>query len=246
MATTKPSFPVTICAKCGGDVAAHLRYCPACSTDAGFPNVRYATDVSERLALKQRLEAAQISVAARGCEQAWRDFIAAAADSRAILSRDLGALDTLVKSENALYIGFHKQVRSGARVAEQNQWDHGRTAAESTVLPLFFEHVNYAALSLDGRGLAAYGEYFISLKTRLIEDRSSVFEENPFTFCRRHRIIAGEAAPLGYRAPWASRGELAGAKLYPKINAVTTKNEYPQILLSPGSGTGDGRASDGD
>src|SRR5688572_6891173 len=64
----------------------------------------------------------------------------------------------LVKSKNALYVSFHSQVRSGARIPEDNDWDKGRSAAESTVHPNYYENINYTALSLDGFGVLWWGD----------------------------------------------------------------------------------------
>jgi hypothetical protein len=153
-----------------------------------------AESAGERAALTARLGAARVSANARGSLAVLEDFGRAVRNSRAVLARPLGDLDTLVKSENSLYVSFHSQVRSGSRIPEDNDWDKGRTAAESTVHPLYHEKINYTALSLDGFGVLWWGEYSIALKEIHIARRTSVFDENPFP---RGRLT--EAASPSYQ-----------------------------------------------
>lgn len=189
--------------------------------------------------LQERLQTAEVSTAARGCLAVLNDFGAAVLTSRAVLARSLGDVDSWVKSENRLYVSFHKQVRAGERLPQDNSWDRGRIAAESTILPNFYDEVNFAALSLDGRGVLAYGLYSVVLRESIVAHRSSVFEENPFMFCQRHRLIAGDSAPPGYRAVWPERDRLAKAKLSSRVTQTTMPSEYPELLLRQGTGTGD-------
>jgi hypothetical protein len=228
------------CPECGAKVPPQARSCVACLTDVGFPNVRLAEQADEQLALGVRLRNAKTSAVARGAGEALTSFGVAVADSQAVVAREIGVLDSFVKSENSLYISYHPQVRSGARIPEDNKWDLGRTSAESTVNPLFYEDIAFACISLDGIGPSGYGDYHITIKSRLIERRTTVFEENVFSFCQRHRVIAGDAPPLGYRAPWEQRDRLAMAKLQPRISPTTKPDQFPGILVKPGTHSGDG------
>jgi hypothetical protein len=223
------------CPDCGSIILAHVERCHVCGSDVGFPNVRSAETAPEKSALAARLNAARVSANARGCLALLESFGHAVKKSQSVLARSLGDLDALVKSENSLYISFHGQVRAGSRIPEDNNWDRGRAAAESTVHPIYTDKINYTALSLDGFGVLWWGEYSIVLKEIHIARRTTVFEENPFLFCERHRVIAGRGAPLGFRATWDSRDELAMAKLVDKINSAVTPDQYPPILLSQGA-----------
>jgi hypothetical protein len=223
------------CPKCTAEVPDHLERCHVCGTDVGFPNVRIADSDKEVSALAKRLDDARTSATARDCSDALNDFGRASARSSAVVARPLGDLDSFVKRDNALYTSFHSQVRSGARLPESNEWDKGRRAAESTINPLYDEQINYAALSLDGFGVLWWGEYSISLKELHIASRTSVFDENPFLFCSRHRVVAGQAPPAGYRATWSRRHELAMAKLEPKMTPITEPSSYASILLHQGT-----------
>jgi hypothetical protein len=186
-------------------------------------------------ALASRLNAAQTTASARGVLPMLEDFGQKVLRSRAVLARSLGDLDSLVKSENALYVNFHSQVRAGSRIPEDNQWDKGRVAAESTINPGCYEKINYTALSLDGFGVLWWGEYSIVLREIHIANRTSVFEENVFVFCERYRVVAGQAPPLGFRATWAQRHELAMAKLVSKFERATRLEQYAPILLDQGT-----------
>jgi hypothetical protein len=219
------------CTNCGTDFPSHVERCPACGHDVGFPNVRAAERAEEVAALHGRLAAAKTTAGARGTLPALENFGNAVRKSQAVLARPLSDVDTLVKSKNALYISFHSQVRAGTRIPEDNDWDKGRSAAESTVHPNYYDQINFTALSLDGFGVLWWGAYSITLKELHIANRTTVFEENPFVFCERHRIIAGKRPPLGYRATWPDRNQLAMAKLVDKVKPTTQPKDYPSILL---------------
>lgn len=227
------------CTNCGSVILAHVERCHVCGADVGFPNVRAAEAAGEQAALAVRVNNACSTANARGCSAILDDFGHAVARSRAVLARSLGDLDAFVKSDNLLYISFHSQVRAGSRIPEDNHWDKGRAAAEGTVNPIYSEKINYTALSLDGFGVPWWGEYSIVLKEIHIASRTSVFEENPFLFCERYRVIAGRQAPLGFRATWANRHELAMAKLVDKLDAAVRPDRYASILLSQGTSRAD-------
>jgi hypothetical protein len=148
------------CPDCGSPVLGHEERCHVCGRDVGFPNVRIAESAGEQAALNVRLNAARVSANARGSLAVLEDFGQAVETSRAVLARSLGDLDAFVKSDNSLYVSFHSQVRSGSRIPEDNDWDKGRTAAESTVHPLYHEEINYTALSLNGFGVLWLGAIF--------------------------------------------------------------------------------------
>jgi hypothetical protein len=65
----------------------------------------------------------------------------------------------------------------------------------------------------------------------MIEQRTNVFEENPFKFNEAHPLTRGKAVPYGFRAVWPERQRLAMAKLQPKIDTATEDKDFPDILL---------------
>jgi hypothetical protein len=71
------------------------------------------------------------------------------------------------------------------------------------------------------------------LKSVTIDERASVFEQNPFFFCKTHHVIAGQAPPPGYRATWGERGRLAVAKLQANITPACQADSFADILMEP-------------
>lgn len=227
------------CPTCGMSVQNHEKDCPACLNHCGFPNVRAALATAEVAALNRRLAEAIVSCKARGCQSVLNAFGSAALSSQIIMSRSLTDLQSWIAADNRMLVTYHSQVRSGARVPEDNAWDRGRVAAESTIHPIYFENIQYACISLDGRGVEAWGAYYVTFKEPLVAHRTTVFEENPFNFAERHKIAAGRPPPAGYRANWGDRNKLAQAKLHIELQPSTNATDFPQILVKQGKDTGD-------
>ena len=226
------------CPECGTAVHSHLRNCPGCLLDCGFPNVRAASNAAEVAALERRVSEARVSCDARGCLTLLDAFGLAVLSSKIVMARSLADLHSFLESENRLLVSYHRQVRSGGRMPQDNEWDRGRTAAESTIHPNYHEDIQFACISVDHRGVDAWGEYHIVLKEQLVAQRTTVFEENPFHFTRRHKIAAGQPPPLGYRATWSERNKLAQAKLHPELQSSTKTLEFSGILVRQGTSTG--------
>lgn len=219
------------CRKCPAEVPVSQKACQVCGTDAGFPNVRSAELPSEREALDARYDAAVDLARDRGSLTALDAFEMAVGSSNAIMNRWLGTLSSWINGEDPLFHTFHFQVKYLGRKPQNNEWDQQRGAAESAVNPHIFEDLHYAALSLDGLGTTYYGPYSVILKTLTIEDRASVFEQNPFVFLDLHHVVVGQMPPLGFRAPWQERGRLAVAKLGDAIRADTKPEAFSKILM---------------
>lgn len=208
------------------------RSCPACQEDVGFPNVRAAQIFDEQRALDARFADAEVSTKARKVDTILHIFGTVVLNSRAVIARNISVVDRLISSENSLYTTYYKQVRSGSRIPEENTWDRGRTSIDAALFPNYHEEIVFAALSLNGRGMSCYGDYTIVLKNELIENRATVFEENPFIFFDTHRVVTGSSIPLGFRAVWAERDKLAKAKLHSKLDIYTSEKDFPGLLLN--------------
>jgi hypothetical protein len=153
--------------------------------------------------------------------------------SKVVICRSLSVIQTLMSDENQLYNTFYQQVGSQSRIPLDNSWDRGRVAVDGTLFPYYQENMVFGALSLDDRGVKSFGPYALVLKEEMIFRRTTVFEENSFTFCQtKHRIVAGDPVPPGYRAVWSERDRLAMAKLHSKVDRGTLPDNYPGILLS--------------
>lgn len=222
------------CATCGTEIPYAARECICCGVDVGFPNVRSAERQSERDALQERVKYAQAATAARGCGAELEAFGTAVVSSQAVMARSLGALDALVNAPNQTMVSFHRMV-TGGRVPENNEYDINRQRIEGTIHPMgVWQNIIYAALALDGRGVAWYGPYSITFKDLAIQSRSSVFEENPFRFLDNNPVSSTGAVLPGYRASWSRRAELAMAKLHHRVQPGMTEADFPAILLEQG------------
>lgn len=220
------------CTKCGTQIRPNERACSNCGRDAGFPNVRAANAPEERAALEARFNTARTSSAVRGTTIELDYFVKeVGCHSRAVMNRSLGALNSWVEGPTPLFCSFHCQIEVLGRAPNESNYDQQRVAAEAAINPFCYEQINYAALTLKEAGIAIYGPYSVILKEMSIDDRSSVFEENPFEFNQKHHVVAGQNPPLGYRASWADRGTLAGAKLEHKLERGMQLSAFPAVLM---------------
>lgn len=224
---------------CREEVPPHLRHCAVCGADAKVPNVRAATEAAEVSALDRRVQAVQGDAILNGSAMVLADFRQALENSSAVVCRSLSKVNELVSSDNQLFATFYQNVRSNAALPEDNEWDRIRQSVDSLLFPFYFEDLRFGALSIDGTGVTGYGPYCVRLKDVAIRDRASVFEENTIVFIKKHRIVAGDSLPLGYRAPWTNRAALAIAKLGRQLTPSTVRAEYQSILMGSGSRDGD-------
>lgn len=220
------------CQNCGALIPQETRVCLSCQWDAGFPNVRRAEKADERAALDARIRDVEVAAATRGAPAKVEEFAVAVSASHAVMNRRLDDLHSWTVSASPFFASFHSQIRDGAIAARDNGWDEQRTSPENTVNPIYFKDLQVAALCLDDLGMKYYGPYCVTLREKLIANRASVFEENPFIFCKKHAVYSGDAPPLGFRATWQNRAALARAKYGHKILSMTDPSEFPAILMS--------------
>ena len=219
------------CLDCGFELPIHVDRCPSCFRDVGAPNVRAAGEAEERHALERRLAAARVETSACGTELILERFCTAVRASRAVLCRPLAQVQELVSSDNALYATFYQLIHSGVRSPQDNKFDRFRQSVDANLFPYYYDHIRFAALSLDDRGLDSYGGFTVVLRSDRIEARATVFEENSFLFFERHQLEATRLCPPGYRATWAERDLLAAAKLHAELRPDTLETDFPTILL---------------
>jgi hypothetical protein len=186
----------------------------------------------------RRVGDARVSTAARKCHDVLERFGIAVLGSRAVVARSLAVVQDLLESDRRSYTNYHKELAQASRVPEDNEFDQIRTQFEAALFPNFHQEMLFACLSLDGRGLSAYGGYAMVLKDDMIAHRATVFEENPYIFCQKHGILMTDPIPTGYRADWANRNLLAMAKLHSEITPTTPDTSFPGILLKERPGTG--------
>ncbi|GJE13388.1 hypothetical protein [Methylobacterium longum] len=219
------------CGNCGAEVPLSGTACQVCQEPVGFPNVRTANLTEEKEALARRATTARDSAAVRQTIAELQDFETRVAQSKAVMNRSLGALSSWINGDSPLFQSFHKQVKLLGRIPDTSHWDQQRASAESTINPFSYEEINFSALTIDDNGMEHYGPYSVVLREPTIENRASVFEENPFIFNMRHNVVSGTKPPLGYRATWDQRQTLAVAKLHSEINQGMADKQFAAVLM---------------
>ena len=231
------------CEYCKKPFPIYTNTCPHCGRPDLFPNVRIAELPEESTALERRYQQALADAASRGCAHVVADFEAALGRSRAVIACQSHVLERLAKSDYDIYATFDQQVDAEARIPSGERWDALRASAESALFRFSKKHVRYAALTLNDLGVANWGECFMFLDEEMIAHRASVLEENCILFMKHHDVKFAEAdlLPLGYRAPWKERAKVCIAKLANRLEATTSPDSFPDILLQQGLTTADSR-----
>lgn len=220
------------CPNCHEEVPDHVRSCVVCGTDVGYPNVRAALRDEEVSALNLRVREVQEDANLRGCKSVLEKFRDCAARSSVVISCSLGKINELLSSDNQLFATFYKAVGGETRLPEDNEWDRIRQAVDSLLFPYYADHIRFGSLSIDLTGVSSYGNYSMVLKELAIRDRATVFEENSIMFIKKHRIVAGDPLPLGYRTTWMNRSSLALAKLGKRLTPTIAEAEFPKLLAT--------------
>jgi hypothetical protein len=186
----------------------------------------------EKQALEERATVATTSCAKRKCSKSLARFQGHVQKSRAVLCRSLNQTMSLVSTDNSIYASFYDLVRAKVRRPEETTIDQDRLIADDLLFPHYREEIRFAALSMNGIGMRAYGECSMVLADSAIRHRATVFEKNSLDFCRERKLGVGNPVPFGYRALWHDRGTLAAAKLHDLLEANTTPDQYTSILLN--------------
>src|SRR6185295_8695203 len=192
----------TACDHCGHSVPLKDAVCPHCGQACRFPpNVRAARLDSERASLDRRYREAFGRAEARGCRAVVEAFEAATGDSRAVIGRPLREADRLAVSDRELYSSYYQRIDAEHQSPSLDDWDHRRRVADEAIFPGYKEAIRFAALTLDGEGVASYGGQepegfcFLVLRNQMIAHRASVFEDNSTVVFERH----GRPVPPGFR-----------------------------------------------
>lgn len=221
-----------LCSVCGTPVPLTRRACSVCNTDAGFPNVRAAVSPLEADALERRYTDATTSTSARSVSDERIALEAIVKSSKAVMNRRIGPLSNWMNGDSPLFNSFYDQIEHSGRDPDMdNDFDPAREAAESAVNPYCYRNIIFAALTADGNGMSYYGPYSVILKTITIQNRSSIFEQNPFEFFKVHHIVIGQPIPRGYRSSWTERSKLAVAKLHSRLTKGATSAELARLVM---------------
>ena len=211
--------------------------CPRCEAFLGYPNVRAAQEPAETKELDQRYRVAHNDVRTRSCETLLDQFEDAVRQSKAVICRRWGVLTKVSEHSDDLFKTYYHQLADKDRLPQDSYFDRARLAIDGTFFPYYYEHTNFAALSLNGTGPTSYGECSFVFREDSISHRTTVFEENTVVFCEKHPIQLGKEPPAGYRTVWEDRHRLAAAKLHTEFDDQTEPDSFPGILLKQKGGT---------
>lgn len=228
------------CSHCGYDVPASWERCPHCGLPGLFPNVRAAKEPLEVQALERRYKDAMEATEARGVSAVAVRFQEALAQSKAVMNRPSAVALQVMKSENEIYGTYYDLLRAHLRIPQGDEWDVLRVALEEALFPGYKEHIRFAALSVDGRGLRNYGDCSMVLRESMIAHRATVFQENCVLFMKRRGDLAsGLQVPYGYRATWPERVKVCMAKKAHELVSDMQDRSFASLLLRPGPTSAD-------
>ena len=225
-------------------------FCIACGHpgpygDGTYPNVILASSASEADALNSRY-----SLRYTGSES-FQDIVDsfenAVRSSKAVMARKYEPFKSYFSDLTDTHKTYWQLLDPKKLWDEKPEIDRKRELAEKATLPDCYPEIRFAALSIDGIGVPFYGTYFLVANDKMVENRTSVFEDNCVFWREREGIDIDAAAPCGFRAVWENRHMLALAKLHAKITSATTTSDFPRLLLTwDTSGTGTDGCGEGD
>ena len=220
------------CSECGSIIPHDRETCPTCGTNAGFPNVREVSAVSEKDALEERYNRAIKYAHADGLDLLLEELSQASKYSHAVIAIDLDYLNGFITKDEVLYSCYALMVSGEMRKAASSVNDKKRRGVGGFFFGSYADKIRYAALSLDGKGLSSYGLFTLVLKDVAVKARATLLEENSYKFYNKFRDKIPDNFPLGYRAVWSERYKLVVSKLADRITITTTNHDFPGILLS--------------
>jgi hypothetical protein len=215
------------CSHCGGSIPLRWERCPHCAQPGLFPNVRAAEATEEQQALERRYLEALRGATSRGAQNVVAELETALGASKAVMARPMREVDRLSASDQEIIPTYYGLLGGQVRLPHGNEWDGLRGTADETLFPGYKEHIRFAALSLNGKGLPRYGECFFVFRESMIGHRASVYEENSTVSLKKY----GYQPPPGHRAAWSERAKLCVAKLAGALDASTQPVQFPGLLL---------------
>lgn len=221
------------CELCGGNPPKSATpQCVRCGQFIGYPNVREVEHEDEKDALEARYQKAIEESKRRRAYTRLMGFEADMQSTHAVINVNIDFLYHFITYHSALHSTYTLQTEGAIRKMATSEDDKRRKGVESTLFGSYAKEIRYAALALDGPGLTSYGPFTLQLRPETITIRATLLEENSYDFVKKHRILAGEQLPPGYRARWPERHKLAVAKHAEHISENTKPEAHAGILLS--------------
>jgi hypothetical protein len=162
--------------------------------------------------------------------------------SVAVMSLSINDLQVCADSERKVFSTYYERVQAGLQIPSGGKWDVLRGVAEHSLYQHQKNHIRFAALSLDAIGVKNYGACHLTLATRMIEHRTSVYEANNVIFTvfeQAAKMSDAMKLEAGHSSDWDHRAALCLAKLASKLTATTQKDDFPRLLIEQGATTED-------
>ena len=225
-----------LCNNCGTDGRHGIEdRCRACNYPVAqwAPNVQAAARTNQVTALEARYQTARSSALARGVGDELQRLESLAGRADTVVSMPIGLAYDLFTRSDATYAPYAKLVAGGVRSPANLDSDRRRRTVDSLLYGHYAETIVFGSLSTDGRGLSSYGAVHTRLRESTVAYRSTVLEENSFSFVRRHEVGPDKPFPAGRLSRWEERHKLAVSKLAPKIKAGMSESECSELILHP-------------
>lgn len=228
---------MTSCPKCHVDAPDQVRYCPSCRFDLGAPNVRAAETNDERAALSSRVDGVLSAARAEKRLTAVMSFRHAVdRDSRVIVNMPPSFARSLVEDRRKVYANYEKLVGEELRTPAIGPDDRRRYAVDGWFFGSFGARIGFGVLSLSNEGLRTYGDVACQLRSESVDNRTSFLENNSYRFAEIHNIrLIDTSIPLGYRASWKLRADLAVAKIGDRITSGMARKDWESLLVDSDS-----------
>jgi len=215
----------------------NLNNCENCGHDLGAPNVNIVSTEDELAALQNRYDEARNFCIKNGTEDTLNKF-------EDFFNKNVKAVKNLSFETITTWLGnsgdhksYHRAVEEGIRPIANLFNDRKRTVIDSILYGSHGKEINFAALTLDNKGLESYGNCRVILNENSIKSRSSTLEENSFIFFRTHKTnLETLEIPRGFRSVWNDKTKLAIAKIHKKLTPGSIEKDYSEaVLLSTGN-----------
>jgi hypothetical protein len=229
------------CSKCRNEYNYTLERCPHCAHPGNYSNVLVASEKSEIDAVDRRYQKAVRGAEKRGCATEFANFTVALDASRAVVARPFADIDRLASEDTSVQATYYDLTDAGLRLPDGTLWEQLRRPADEVLFPNYRSKIRFGALSADGIGVINFGNFWMTMRDSLIEERTSIFDQNSVTFVSKSRLEAASSALVGHRATWSNRSRLAAAQLANNIASSTIPEEFPSILMKQGVTTAEDR-----
>lgn len=211
----------------------NLTNCENCGHDLGAPNVNIVSTEDEMKALQKRYDDAIEYCGKTGTQSVLKSFEDSFnSNARAIINVNLQTLNSWIVKSGA-YQSYHRAVEEGQRTIANLNNDRKRTIIDSFLYGTYGRDISYATITLNNEGLESYGNCRVILNEDSIKLRSSMLEENSFTFVATHKInLETPDMPVGYRSTWPDKLKIAVAKLHKRLSPANVEKDFTAMVLT--------------